>query len=89
MPQKRTRVKKAGIMVVPKEPLSPKERQWLEDLKKGSGEMGKPVKPKPYRPKTKPKPKPKPKKKKKKESPVKTLLYKGRPVGKRKRSVSV
>jgi len=87
MAQKRTRVKKAGIKIVPKEPPSPKERQRLEDLKKGSGEMGKPVKPKPYRPKTKPKPKPK--KKKKKESPVKTLLYKGRPIGSRKRSVSV
>ena len=32
MPQKRNRVKKVGIKIVPKEPLSPKERQWLLDL---------------------------------------------------------
>jgi len=41
---------------------------------------------KPYRPKPKKK---KEKKKEKKKSPVQTLLYKGRPVGSRKRSVSV
>ena len=54
MAQKRNRVRKAGIKIVPKEPLSKKEKKWLEDLKKGKklgeGEIGKPAKPKKQKP---------------------------------------
>jgi hypothetical protein len=81
MPQKRNRVRKAGIMIVPKEPLSEKERKWLEDLKKGKklgeGEIGKPVKPK----------KPKPPKRGDKKFKIENPIYRGEPLDSGRRSI--
>ena len=77
------RRKNMGTKVVPRirKPIPvPSHEELMEGRKKL----------KPYRPKPKPKPKKKKEKKKeKKKSPVQTLLYKGRPIGSRKRSVSV
>ena len=72
-----------GIKVVPRK-RKPIPVPSHEELMEGRKKL------KPYRPKPKPKPKKKKEKKKeKKKSTVQTLLYKGRPIGSRKRSVSV
>ena len=77
------RRKNMGIKVVPRK-RKPIPVPSHEELMEGRKKL------KPYRPKPKPKPKKKKEKKKeKKKSPVQTILYKGRPIGSRKRSVSV
>ena len=86
MAQKRNRVRKAGITVVPKEEDKTGFLNKLdEDLKRL-----KPYKPKP-KPKAKPKPKPKPKPPKRgdKKFKVEKPIYRGEPLGNGKRSVSV
>jgi len=85
MPQKRTRVKKVGVIVVPKE----KKKENKTELKKRKDkarELNLSLKATEEYMMTGKLPK---KKKEKKKSPVQTLLYKGRPIGSRKRSVSV
>ncbi len=81
MPQKRNRVRKAGIMIVPKEPLSKKEKEWLDNLKKGKElsekEMGKPAKPK----------KPKPPKRGDKKFKIEKPIYRGDPLDSGKRYI--
>ena len=77
------RRKNMGTKVVPRK-RKPIPVPSHEELMEGRKKL------KPYRPKPKPKPKKKKEKKKeKKKSPVQTLLYKGRPIVSRKRSVSV
>ena len=81
MAQKRNRVRKAGIMIVPKEPLSKKEKEWLDNLKKGKElsekEMGKPAKPK----------KPKPPKRGDKKFKIENPIYRGDPLDSGKRYI--
>ena len=81
MAQKRNRVRKAGIMIVPKEPLSKKEKEWLDNLKKGKklgeGEIGKPAKPK----------KPKPPKRGDKKFKIENPIYRGESLDSGRRSI--
>ena len=81
MAQKRNRVRKAGIMIVPKEPLSKKEKKWLDNLKKGKElsekEKGKPAKPK----------KQIPPKRGDKKFKIENPIYRGEPLDSGRRSI--
>jgi len=97
MPQKRNRVRKVGIEVVPVpenfrklKPYKPKpkkfediEKKLLDEMfKKSKDRMGKPVKPKP-------KAKPKPPKRGDKKFKVEKPIYRGEPLGNGKSSQEV
>ena len=88
MPQKRNRVRKVGVEVVPVpenfrklKPYKPKPKKD-EMFKKSKDRMGKPVKPKP-------KAKPKPPKRGDKKFKVEKPIYRGEPLGSGKSSQEV